>query len=185
MSPLCPSCGAEFCNSSGARAFYACGSYFKGASKHTSDLCDTRRELAEANEYARKLNLKITDLCAERDRSKAQVIKLEESQRKLVTQRDRACMAADFKLELRHELEALCGTSDPKAAVSFIKELILARDGYKAIVARLKPKMQPAKIGTFGGLVVRLPRGKQPFVLIASRADREVIAKAAGKELKP
>lgn len=70
---ICPSCGAK-CSvtSKTVPVVYECGSYSAGPDyTRTSDLCDARRELAEANEYARKLNLKIADLCAERDAAKA------------------------------------------------------------------------------------------------------------------
>lgn len=80
MSDLdpCPSCGAAVSSQSGARVFFQCGSYSTVPHyTYTSDLCDVRRELAETKEYARKLNLKITDLCVERDRYKARVGELE------------------------------------------------------------------------------------------------------------
>lgn len=38
---------------------------------HITEVRELRRQLAEAIEYARKLNLKITDLCKERDSVKA------------------------------------------------------------------------------------------------------------------
>lgn len=38
---------------------------------HITEVRELRRQLAESNEYARKLKLKITDLCKERDSVKA------------------------------------------------------------------------------------------------------------------
>lgn len=74
----CPYCASIEEGRSGFRIFYICGSYSTGPTNtHTSSLCDARRELTETQEYARKLSLKITDLCAERDRFKARVAELE------------------------------------------------------------------------------------------------------------
>lgn len=68
----CPSCGARASVAYEDLAWYVCGSCSAGPNyTKTSDLCDARRELRESNEYARKLNLKISDLCAERDAAKA------------------------------------------------------------------------------------------------------------------
>lgn len=87
MSDLdpCPSCGAAVSSQSGARVFFQCGSHSTVPHyTYTSDLCDARRELAETKEYARKLNLKITDLCAERDHYKTRVAVLESKQSSLI-----------------------------------------------------------------------------------------------------
>ena len=49
-----------------------CGFNCHSMAENYANQCEQlRRELSESNEYARKLNLKITDLCKERDTLKA------------------------------------------------------------------------------------------------------------------
>ena len=78
MSAICPSCGASVADTSGSRLFYQCGSYSAGPDyTRTSDLCDLRRELAQSQEHARKLSIKVVDLGKDVERLKARCERVE------------------------------------------------------------------------------------------------------------
>lgn len=64
---------------------------------HITEVRELRRQLAEANEYARKLNLKITDLCKERDSEKAKLQRKQDAGDLLFEELDDKTPKADCK----------------------------------------------------------------------------------------
>lgn len=83
----CPHCGSSVAVTDRAgNPFYSCGSTKSFKSQHCVDREPLFRQLTESQEYARKLNLKIGDLCKEHDALAAQ---LERANEEIEVHKDR------------------------------------------------------------------------------------------------
>lgn len=66
----CPSCGSNTLDEQPGAVWFSCGSIASNSGSHQSMECQSRRELSEANEYARKLGIKVTNLGSDIERLK-------------------------------------------------------------------------------------------------------------------